>query len=78
VAENISLHMGRVLGYRSVGKGKSAKEAELFSQFGVEGLPLEMQLKSKKEKADVNIYIINLQNTLNDSVFSTHGNSLSE
>ncbi len=78
VAEDIPLSMTRVLSYQSVGTGKSKKEIELFDQFGVEDLPLELFLKSKKGKADVTIHLINFINTVDTSFFSTQGHTLSK
>jgi hypothetical protein len=76
VAEDIPLSMTRVLSYQSVGKGKSKQEAELFDQFGVEGLPLELLLESKEEKADVIIRLENISDTVDDAIFSTEGHTL--
>lgn len=78
LAEDIPLSMTRVLSYQSVGKGKSKKEIELFDQLGVEGLPLELFLKSKKAKADVTIQLINFSETINDTIFSIIGHKLSK
>ncbi len=77
LAEDIPLSMTRVLSYQSVGKGKSKKEIELFDQLGVEGLPLELFLKSKKGQADVTLHLINLNKTIEDTIFSTEGHMLS-
>jgi hypothetical protein len=77
VAEDIPLSMTHVLAYQSVGKGKSKKEIELFDQFGVEGLPLLLFLKSKTEKANVAIQLINFSDDIDATVFSTEGHTLS-
>lgn len=78
VAEELPISMTRVLGYQSVGKGKSKKEVDMFDEFGIEGLPLEMELNSKKEKANVTIRIINFENTFDKNIFSVEGHELSE
>lgn len=78
IAEDIPLSMTCVLSYQSVGKGKSKQEIELFNRLGVDRLPLELFLKSKKGKADVIIRLINLKETIDDSVFSTQGHFLSK
>jgi hypothetical protein len=61
-----------------VGAGKSIKEIELFDQLDVGGLPLEMSLSSKKGKADVKINLINFNEEVNDTIFSTEGHSPSK
>jgi hypothetical protein len=78
VSEDIPLSMTRVLSYQSVGKGKSKKEIEMFDEFGIEGLPLEMNLTSKKGKADVIIRVVNIKETFDENVFSTEGHELSK
>ena len=78
LAEDIPLSMTRVLSYQSVGKGESKKEIELFDQLGVNGLPLQLFLKSKKGKANVKIHLINLSNNVSSEAFSTKGHQLSE
>lgn len=78
IAEDIPLSMTHVLSYQSVGKGKSNKETELFDQFGIDGLPLEMILKSKKEKADVTMHLVNFKEPVDEAIFSTEGHSLSK
>lgn len=79
LAEDIPLSMTRVLSYQSVGKGKSKKEIELFDQLGVEGLPLEMYLKSKKGKSDVTLRLIRVnESSFDTSVFSSQGHEVSE
>lgn len=78
LTEDIHLTMLQVLGYQTIGAGKSQNELEQFEQFGVEGLPLEMFLTSKKDKADVNIYLKNFHETVNDSIFSIEGHSVSD
>lgn len=77
VAEDIPLSMTHVLAYQSVGKGKSKKEIELFDQFGIAGLPLHLFLKSKTDKADVTIHLINISDDFDAVVFSTEGHILS-
>ncbi|RFN57929.1 hypothetical protein [Marixanthomonas ophiurae] len=76
--EAIELNMGSVLAYQSVGAGKDAKEIELFDQFGVEGLPLEMLLKSKTGRADVIIRVIHISKTVDENIFSSEGYSISK
>jgi len=77
LAEDIRLSMTRVLSYQSVGKGKSKKEIELFDQFGVEGLPLEMNLRSRKGKADVELKLVHLSDSFDRAVFSSQGHEVS-
>jgi hypothetical protein len=76
LANEIPMSMSRVLSYQSVGKGKSRKELELFDQFGIEGLPLIMELKSKMKKADVTIFLVNIKTRFDPEVFSSEGHSL--
>ncbi len=76
LAEDIELNMLRVLSYQSVGKGKSKKEIEIFGQFGVDGFPLEMHLKSKAGGADVAIFIKNISEDFNEEIFSSAGHDL--
>ena len=78
ITGEIPLTMSSVLSYQSVGAGKSQKELEQFHQFEVEPLPLELNLKSKTGKSDIQIKIINLRKSVNDSIFSTEGHSLSK
>ena len=78
VAVDIPLSITRVLSYQSVGKGKANEEAALFDQFGVEGLPLELFLESKKDKADVTIRLVNFSDTVDEAVFSKEGHTLME
>ena len=78
LAEDIPLSMTKVLSYQSVGKGKSKKEIELFDQLGVEGLTLELFLKSKKGKADVTLHLIDFSEAFDDSIFSDIGHTLSK
>lgn len=74
----IELNMAAVLAYQSVGAGKSTKEIELMEQFNVEGLPLEMHLKSKSDKADVLVRVINISESFDESIFSTEGYKLAK
>jgi hypothetical protein len=78
ITEAIPLSMTRVLSYQSVGKGKSKKEIELFDRFGIDKLPLDLFLKSKKEMADVKLRLINFNQVIDDEIFSTEGHSLSK
>lgn len=78
LAGEIPLSMSRVLSYQSVGKGKSKKEMELFSQFEIEGLPLIMELKSKMGKADVTIFLINIKKAFDPNIFNSEGHTLSK
>ncbi|WP_152558108.1 DUF4412 domain-containing protein [Altibacter lentus] len=75
---DIPLSMTQVLSYQSVGKGKSKKEIELFNQLGVSGFPLEVLLKSKKGKADVQLKVINLSTNVDAAVFSSEGYTVSK
>ena len=77
IADEIPLSMAQVLSYQSVGKGKSRKELDLFNEFGIDKLPIKMQLFSKTGKADVTIELINIKETVDRSVFSTDGYNLS-
>ena len=74
--EAIELNMGSVFAYQSVGAGKDTKELELFDQFGVEGFPLELFLKSKTGRADVVIRVLNISEKINPSIFSSEGHTL--
>ena len=76
--EAIELNMGSVFAYQSVGAGKDIKELELFDQFGVEGLPLELFLKSKIGRADVIIRVINISKAVDKNMFSSEGYALSK
>ncbi|WP_290625615.1 hypothetical protein [Altibacter sp.] len=76
IDETIPLSMAQVLSYQSVGKGKSKKEIELFNQLGVSGFPLEVLLKSKKGKADVQLKVIHLSKEVNPAMFSSEGYSV--
>ncbi len=77
VTNEIPLSMPQLLSYQAIGVGKSQKELEQFEQFGVDGLPLEMKLTSKKGKANVAIRLANFRKTLDESVFSREGHTLS-
>jgi hypothetical protein len=77
MTDEIPLSMPQVLSYQAVGAGKSQKELEQFDQFNVEGLPLEMALTSKKGKANVAIRLVNFQETVDESIFSREGHTLS-
>ena len=78
IAEELPLSMTQVLSYQSVGKGKSRKELELFKEFGIDKLPIKMQLFSKTGRADVTISLINITRSVDGSVFSTEGYNLSK
>ena len=78
VAEDINLSMSSVFSYQSVGAGKSQDESELFDKFGIQELPLELDLKSKKGKANVLIRVVNFKESVSDTIFSTQGYSLSK
>lgn len=77
LAEDIKLSMSSVFSYQSVGAGKSQDESNLFDKFGIQELPLLLTLKSKKGKADVVIRVINIKDTIPNTVFSTAGYTLS-
>ncbi len=76
--EGFELSMLQVLSYQSVGKGKSKKELKMFEKFGINSLPIEMELKSKMGSADVNIRLVNFQDDVPDAIFSTAGHTLSK
>lgn len=76
--EGYELSMLQVLSYQSVGKGKSKKELEMFEKFGINSLPIEMELISKTGKADVIIKLVNFQDNVPDDIFSTEGHNLSK
>ena len=77
MANDIPLNLTSVLAYQSVGAGKDASDIEEFDQFGVEGLPSEVVLKSKIGKGDVMLRVVNLSDAIDASVFSTEGFILS-
>lgn len=77
LAEDIKLSMSSVFSYQSVGAGKSQDESNLFDKFGVQELPLLLNLKSKEGKANVVIRVVNIKKTFPDKVFSTAGHTLS-
>ncbi|GAB2992284.1 hypothetical protein [uncultured Cyclobacterium sp.] len=76
LAEDIKLSMSSVFSYQSVGAGKSQDESNLFDKFGVQELPLLLNLKSKEGKADVVIRVVNIKKTIPDTVLSTAGHTL--
>lgn len=76
--EGYELSMLQVLSYQSVGKGKSKKELEMFEKFGINSLPIEMELISKTGKADVIIKLVNFKENVPDNIFSTEGHNLSK
>ena len=78
LSKTIELNMSSVLAYQSVGAGKDTKELKLFDQFGVEGLPLEMLLKSKNGHGNLIIRIINISRDIDEEVFKSEGYSLSK
>ena len=78
MAEEIPLTMTSVLSFQSVGAGESIEEVEQYNQFEVEGLPLEMLLKSKKGKGNVLVRLVNFNETVDPVIFSTKGHSLSK
>ena len=78
LAEDIKLSMSSVFSYQSVGAGKSQDESGLFDKFGVQELPLELNLKSKEEKANVIIRVVNFNKAFPDTIFSTESHSLSK
>ncbi|MCB0770818.1 MAG: DUF4412 domain-containing protein [Flavobacteriales bacterium] len=75
VAEDIPLSMLRVFSYQSVGAGKSTTEADNLKAMGMNGLPLEMTLKSTTGKADVQLLVLDYQPTVDASLFNTEGHS---
>lgn len=78
LADDIKLSMTSVFGFQSVGAGKSQDESDLFDKFGIQELPLELHLKSKEKKANVIIRLVNFNEYIPDSIFSTDGHSLSK
>lgn len=76
--EGYELSMLQVLSYQSVGKGKSKKELKMFEKFGINSLPIEMELISKTGKADVIIKLVNFKENVPDDIFSTEGHNLSK
>jgi len=78
LAEDIKLSMSSVFSYQSVGAGKSQDESDLFDKFGIQELPLELNLKSKEGKAKVIIRLVNFNESIPDTIFSTKGHSLSK
>lgn len=78
LAEDMKLSMSSVFSYQSVGAGKSQDESDLFDKFGVQELPLVLDLTSKEGKANVTIRLVNFNESVNDAVFSTDGHSLSK
>lgn len=79
VSNTIELTMSSLLAYQSVGSGKDTKELELFDQFGIEGLPLLSHLKSKTDRADVVIRIINIsEGDFDEKIFNTDGYSITK
>ncbi len=78
LAEDIKLSMSSVFSYQSVGAGKSQDESDLFDKFGIQELPLELNLISKEEKANLIIRLVNFNESIPDTIFSTKGHSLSK
>ena len=78
LAEDIKLSMSSVFAYQSVGAGKAQDESGLFDKFGIQELPLELNLKSKEEKAHVIIRLVNFNKSVPDTIFSTEGHSLNK
>ncbi|MBD3630401.1 DUF4412 domain-containing protein [Cyclobacterium sp.] len=77
ITKDIPLSMMQILSYQTVGAGKSQDELEQFGQFGVKGLPLQVNLSSKQGKAAVQLNLINFQDSVEDAIFSTQGDKLS-
>ena len=50
----------------------------MFEKFGINSLPIEMELISKTGKADVIIKLVNFQENVPDDIFSTEGHNLSK
>lgn len=78
ITEDIPLSMMQILSYQTVGAGKSQNELEQFGQFGVRGLPLQVDLSSKKGKAAVKLNLIHFQDSVDDGIFSTEGHLISK
>ncbi|WP_203296339.1 hypothetical protein [Luteirhabdus pelagi] len=75
-ASDISLSFIKVIAYQTVGAGEQDGEVKLFDTFGVETLPLEIYLKSKEEKGNVRLRILNLSTEIDENVFSFEGHTL--
>ncbi|SHM30296.1 protein of unknown function [Cyclobacterium lianum] len=78
ITHEIPLNMMQILSYQTVGAGKSQDELEQFEQFGVDGLPLQVNLSSKQGKAAVQLNLINFQDSVDEAIFSSLGHSLSQ
>ncbi|WP_439483119.1 DUF4412 domain-containing protein [Cyclobacterium plantarum] len=77
ITKDIPLNMMQILSYQTVGAGKSQDELNQFEQFGVKGLPLQVNLNSKQGKAAVQLNLINFQDSIDDAIFSSEGHELS-
>lgn len=78
LCNDLNISMLQVLSYQSVGKGKSKKELELFKEFGINTLPLVLELQSKADKPDVSITLVNFQTEVDEAIFSTDGHDVSK
>ncbi|MBK7100663.1 MAG: DUF4412 domain-containing protein [Flavobacteriales bacterium] len=75
VAKDIPLSLVRVFSYQSVGAGKNTSEVDELRTMGLQGLPLEMTLKSTTGKRDVTLRIVDHQAASDPTLFSTEGHS---
>ena len=78
LCNDLNLSMLQVLSYQSVGKGKSRKELELFKEFGINTLPLVLELEGKENKPDVTITLVNFKTNIDESIFSSKGHNISK
>lgn len=78
LCNDLNLSMLQVLSYQSVGKGKSRKELELFKEFGINTLPLVLELEGKADKPNVTITLVNFQTGVDESIFSSDGHDVSK
>lgn len=76
LCNDLNISMLQVLSYQSVGKGKSRKELDLFKEFGINTLPLILELESKTNKPDVTITLVNFQTEVDKSIFSADGHEV--
>ena len=75
VAEDIHLSLLRVFSYQSVGAGKNTNELDNLKAMGMNGLPLEMLLKSTQGRSDVLLLILDYRPTVDTSLFTMEGHS---
>ncbi len=78
VAGEIELSLVQVLAYQGVGAGEDISHIEMLDACGVQGFVMEMELKSKMDKADVLVRVANMTDTVSDTIFDTHEHQLSD